>query len=225
MAKSQIIKELANNAISLEVALNRLYIIASDIGNDELQQWAECELHGYGDNSLPDYRYAKSTFFQYSGINGRFQVTDAPLPLLEIMKTEDPNTFYLPIHDGISTVESYVNNPNHNQVGRDLTWAAGIVRQRTGIQCYSIKQVVPVNIFEGVLNTVKMLLMKIFIKLDKTYGCLDDLDINAGSVSAEEAEETKTVINKYIYIDNSISVGDKNKMKGSGLFGGGNRNG
>lgn len=36
MAKSKVIKELASNEISLEVALNRLLIIASDIENDEL---------------------------------------------------------------------------------------------------------------------------------------------------------------------------------------------
>ena len=47
MAKSKIITELANNSISLGVALNRLFVIASDIENEELQQWAECELHGY----------------------------------------------------------------------------------------------------------------------------------------------------------------------------------
>ena len=36
MAKSKIIKELANNQISMEVALQRLMIIASDLGNEEL---------------------------------------------------------------------------------------------------------------------------------------------------------------------------------------------
>lgn len=39
MPKSTVIKELANNAISLEVALNRLMLIASDISNEELKQW------------------------------------------------------------------------------------------------------------------------------------------------------------------------------------------
>lgn len=36
MAKSTIIKELANNQISMEVALQRLMIIASDLENEEL---------------------------------------------------------------------------------------------------------------------------------------------------------------------------------------------
>ncbi len=47
MAKSRIIKELANNEISLEVAFNRLLIIASDIENEELINWATNELNGY----------------------------------------------------------------------------------------------------------------------------------------------------------------------------------
>lgn len=225
MAKSKIIKELANNSISLDVALSRLFIIASDIGNDALQQWAECELHGYGNHKLPEYRYAKNTVFKYSGINGNCKVTDAPLPLLEIMKTEDPTTFYLPIPDGISTIEGFANNPTHSEVGRDITWAAGMVYEMSGIQCYSIKQIVPLNIFEGVLNSVKMMLMKIFIKLDKTYGCLDDLDVDTDSVSPEEVAATNMTINKYIYVDNSINIGDKNKIDGSEILSGGKRNG
>lgn len=225
MAKSKIIKELANNSISLDVALSRLFIIASDIGNDELQQWTECELHGYGEHKLPEYRYAKNTVFMYSGINGNYKVTNAPLPLLEIMKTEDPTMFYLPIPDGISTIEGFANNPTHSEVGRDITWAAAMVYKMSGIQCYSIKQLVPLNTFEDVLNNVKMLLMKIFIKLDKTYGCLDDLDIDTDSVSQEEVAATNTTINNYIYVDNSVSMGDKNKIEGSEISGGGKRNG
>ena len=86
MAKSKVIKELASNEISLEVALNRLLIIASDIENDELAQWVENELNGYSDGAeLPAYRVIDNTHFVYSGINGRFKVENAPLPFLEIL--------------------------------------------------------------------------------------------------------------------------------------------
>lgn len=221
MAKSKIIKELANNSISLDVALSRLFIIASDIGNDELQQWAEWELHGYGKNKLPEYRYAKNTVFKYSGINGNYKVNNAPLPLLEIIKNEDPSTFYIPITDGIATIEGFINNPSQIEIGRDITWAAVLVFKMSGIQCYSIKQIVPINIFEGIVNTLKMLLIKIFIKLDKTYGCLDGLDIDTDSISPEKVSETNTTINKYIFVDNSVTIGNKNKIEGSEILGGG----
>lgn len=62
MVKSKVIKELANNEISLEVALNRLLIISSDINNEELALLAEKELSGYlTDDVVPDYRVVKYT--------------------------------------------------------------------------------------------------------------------------------------------------------------------
>ena len=124
-----------------------------------------------------------------------------------------------------NTIECYLNKPTGNEVGRDLTWAAGTVYKKSGIQCYSIKQIIPLNVFEDVLNSVKMLLMKIFIQLDKTYGCLDDLDIDTDCISPEEIAATNTTINKYIYVDNSINIGDKNKIDGSEILSGGKRDG
>ena len=135
------------------------------------------------------------------------------------MKKEDPSTFYLPIPDGIATIENYINNTVHNEIGRDLTWMSGIVYKTSGIQCYSIKQIVPINIFESIVNTLKMLLMKIFIKLDKTYGCLDDLDIETTTIDKQKIDETNTVINQYIHIDSSIKIGDKNKIENSNILG------
>lgn len=64
MAKSKIIKELANNGILFEVAINRLLIIASDINNKELAQWAEKELNGYSSKDvIPPYRVIKNTMY------------------------------------------------------------------------------------------------------------------------------------------------------------------
>ncbi len=74
MAKSKIIKELANKEISLEVAFNRLLIIASDIENEELINWATNELNGYPDDSqIPTYRKSGLGQIIYSGINGNFK--------------------------------------------------------------------------------------------------------------------------------------------------------
>ena len=57
MAKSKIIKEIANKEISLEVAFNRLLIIASDVGNQNLIDWATNELDGYPSQArIPSYR-------------------------------------------------------------------------------------------------------------------------------------------------------------------------
>ena len=40
MAKSKIIKDLVNDEVSLTVVLNRLYVLASDLGNQDILDWA-----------------------------------------------------------------------------------------------------------------------------------------------------------------------------------------
>ena len=82
MAKSKILKQLANNEITLEVALSRLMVIASDINNDALSAWAEMELNGYTEfSSLPSYRKIVSNNISYSGLKGVLKIKNASLPI------------------------------------------------------------------------------------------------------------------------------------------------
>lgn len=101
----------------------------------------------------------------------------------------------------------------------------GYVLQRTGIQCTSIYQTVPLNFLQNILSQIKTILMNIFLKLDKEYGCLDNLDVDTTEKTPEEVEKINKVVNNYIFVDNSINVGDKNKLKDSGILGGGRGHG
>lgn len=218
MAKSQIIKDLANNNVTLDVALSRLLLIAADISNKELTVWAENELNGYSDSKdLPEYRIAKHTQFLYSGINGRYSLTNAPLPLLSIIKGVEPEMFYVPVLAGVRTIEKYANNALGQEYGKDLTWASSLVYKFSGIQCYSIKQVVPINHFENIINSLKTKLIKILIEIEKAYGCLDELDINTDEKNSDEIKEINATINNYIYVDKSVKIGDKNKFEESDI--------
>lgn len=101
----------------------------------------------------------------------------------------------------------------------------GYVLKRTGIQCTSIYQTVPLNFLQKILSQIKTILMSVFLKLDKEYGCLDDLDVDITKKSLEEVEKINKIVNNYIFVDNSVNVGDKNKLKRSGIFGGGKGHG
>lgn len=101
----------------------------------------------------------------------------------------------------------------------------GYVLQRTGIQCTSIYQTVPLNFLQKIVSQIKTILMKIFLKLDKEYGGLDDLDVDTTAKTPDEVDAINKVVNNYIFIDNSVNVGDRNKLKGSGIFGGGKDHG
>lgn len=226
MAKSTIIKELANNQISMEVALQRLMIIASDLENEELSAWAEAELHGYSQSdTLPEYRNIQSIHFVYSGINGSFKVTNCPFTFTSVLEEKLSDIYNVPIMDSVSSLQNFVDNPDKQSYRRDFSMLNGYVLQRTGIQCTSIYQTVPLNFLQKILSQIKTILMNVFLKLDKEYGCLDDLDVDTTEKTPEEVEKINEVVNNYIFIDNSINVGDRNKLKGSGIFGGGKGHG
>lgn len=210
MAKSKIIKELANKEISLEVGFNRLLIIASDIGNYDLIDWATNELNGYSNESkIPTYRKSKMGHIIYSGINGHLQVKNQPLPLSaldkEIVEYLSVNPFY---HD-IATIERFAFGDNGN-IGLDLTEFAGNVYKNTKIQCISISMNFPKEVFLGIVSTIRTKLIRILIELDKEFGCLDDLDIDT---SEKQLKNLTDKLNVIIYEDNSITVGNSNKLK------------
>ena len=209
MAKSKIIKELANNEISLDVAFSRLLIIASDIENQELIDWSTNELNGYSKASkIPKYREGKMGHIIYSGFNGRLQVTNQPLPLSvfdkEILEYIKVTSF----EQDIATIERFAFGDD--EVGLDLTELAGNVYKNSSIQCISISMKFPKEIFLGILSSIKTKLLKVFIELDRNFGCLDDLDINTNQ---KELEEINNKLNLIIYEDNSVTIGNSNNLK------------
>ena len=117
MAKSQILKDLANNTVALDVALRRLMIICSDLNYDEIYNWAEKELNGYeiGD-PVPLYRKQRMGQILYSGLKGSMinclQLTNQPLPSHCI-----PKSIQEALHDRYDRdpISSIIEKANSNQ--------------------------------------------------------------------------------------------------------------
>lgn len=57
MAKSKIIKDLANSMVDTVTALKRAKVLFAELNNEELLNWVNYELMGYPlGTDLPDYR-------------------------------------------------------------------------------------------------------------------------------------------------------------------------
>lgn len=69
------------------------------------------------------------------------------------------------------------------------------------------------NVFSRVENTV----LDVLLLLEKQFGNLDDLDIDLSSKNNEEIRDITNDIMVLIYNDNSISIGDNNKMKDTSI--------
>jgi hypothetical protein len=227
MAKSNIIKQLANDEISLEIALNRLLIIASDIENDKLAEWVEHELNGYSKNDvLPDYRKIRIPYFVYTGIKKGVLFDKMPLPLDYLFSPDEKDyaekaaaTNFL---EGINALKSLTSN-SYEILYYDYTYLANFALKKE-IEFHSIKKVVPPTIVENIISNIKTHLIKTLLKLEKEYGNLDSLDIDTSSKTEEEREAINTTVINNIYNDNSITIGNDNNIKNADILTGGDNN-
>ena len=156
MPKSQIIKDIVEDKVPLEQSLNRVFVLAKDIQNEPLAEWASKELNGYQtSDTLPDYRTGTSFDLKYTGINGRLQVKNQPLSRGWIDKEVADAISKIKIFEGIRYVSELASSPQSPI--RDLTDLAGQVDQASdgGIQCVSIWQEIPHSFFQAVCSAVK----------------------------------------------------------------------
>lgn len=209
MAKSKILKELVNEEISLNIALKRLIVLAADMNDNDLKEWAEKEINGYNtDDEVPEYRKICSHSFYYNGFTSNLQVTNVPLDIRYLNEDTLKMIEYHELREPLLSLEKYVKEFKDG-FNLDLTMLAPEVLKNSGrrLQCISIYQKFNVSQIEKVLQTLSSKIMNIFIKLDKEFGCLDNLDIGCEKQQKKKLNETKQVIQQIIF-------GDKAKIKG-----------
>ncbi len=220
MAKSKILKELANNQVSIEVALSRLLIIATDIGNTELFEWANNELNGYESfDALPGYRKINAPFIRYTGINGSFKVTNQPMPLTWFTQKTRDSLNPVGIFESLATIESILNEKEIQPRVRDLTFLAGEIYDSMGVSCFKISQVIDASYYREIINKIRGKLLNIFIELDRAFGNLDDLDVDSSDIGKISQINQKIIT----LIDKSIKIGDGNQIEKSKIIGNGDK--
>lgn len=81
MAKSKILKELVNEETSLNIALKRLIVLAADINDNDLKEWAEKEINGYNaDDEVPEYRKLCSHYGVFAWSKQNEILMSSPVP-------------------------------------------------------------------------------------------------------------------------------------------------
>lgn len=200
MTKSQLIKDIATNKITLEEGLQRLLVISFSLGNESLQTWIESELNGYPNiTKLPEYRKKIAYKISYTGLNGSYKVTNVPLPTNYIPEELQDVIEETCILDGVKSIEETIRTDS--KVGRDLTDMAGFIYKKVGVTCISITQEYSISSFQKVISNVKNKLIFILLDLEKTFGNLDNLDIDVEEVSVPEIATINKAIQNRIYFD------------------------
>lgn len=219
MAKSTIIKQLVNNEVSLTVVLNRIYVLADDIGNQEVKDWVSHELMGYPDkNQVPDYRVFTHCSLQYTGQNGTCLVNDYPLPpaclsqqTINEIEQHRINTPLFEIENNAKDIDGlrYI----------DRTYLAHEVHERStdgilSIDCLAIRQVIPSTMFARIVNAISRIALDLLLELESVYGKLDDLDIGSEKINETDRKQLDENLNCIISCK-KINVTNSNIGSGS----------
>ena len=212
---SKLLDDLVANDVSLSECLQRLLIIANKTKNKDLIEWCNEELTGYKNKeNIPDYRKFKSMNLLYSGINGRYQITNQPLQPGFLCKETLETIEAVDIFDSIFEVEK--RKDQKELIYRDFTFLAGEVFNNTkdsltgiGVQCASIKQVVPQQFYSDIFSAIKVRVINLLCYYEEKGVDVDTLDI---SIKKETEEEKNKMFANIVLAGDAYISNNKKKV-------------
>lgn len=231
MAKSQIIKDLANGTADIQTALKRTKVLLQELNNDKLLQWVNYEIEGYPENAenadIPDYRIiggqVYGTYFKGS-IATHVQYNHVPISLGNLPDEIKNDILTIKITQGIEALNAMVIESRRKENGGLTRLIPSelyphIAQANNDLGMIIVTASVELNMAEilNIFPKIESKLLDILLFLEKQFGKLDDLDINTESKSEEELERITNHIYVVIYNDKSITIGDKNKIKDSNI--------
>lgn len=201
MGRSKIIIDLVKGNKSISESLFELLVIATELGNEDLDRWIKNELNGYSNiEEIPDYRKNLPNMIVYSGFNGMLHVENQPLPRQAFGE-------HSKIIDDINIVSNSVlelENSDGNSMSKDLTMFAGEIYKNTGISCLSITMKFGNNLSYTILTNVKTKILDSLLLIEHEFGLLDGLYIGNQEEIIDKINETNEKINTKIFSDGKV---------------------
>ena len=230
MAKSKIIKDLANGTIDTATALKRTKVLLSELNDSQLLHWVNCELTGYSDDEeLPDYRvvYGQLVGSYFKGSMTRYmQWTNVSLPLGNMPEELQEALLSIRLSEGVSALQNlskqYESNDSNfgKVVPADLFPYIAKWNNDLGMIITSARVIAGKQCLDTVFSAVESRLLDVLLLLEREFGILDDLDIDTSSKSCDEMGKISEQLHQIIFNDYSISIGDGNKIKGTSILSG-----
>lgn len=226
MAKSQIIKELANGTVDTQTALKRTKVLLQELDNEKLLEWINYEIEGYpSTDDLPEYRkiggQLYGTYFKGSMAN-HMTYKHVPLPLGNMPSDDIKEMLTTNITQGVEALKSMIEESEKgDNYGLSKVVPADYYPMIAAYNDDPYMIIVTVTVelnmpqIRNIFPKVENKLLDILRYLEKQFGNLDDLDIDVDSKSKDELKEISKHIYVIIYNDQSITIGNKNKIKDS----------
>lgn len=216
MAKSQIIKDLANSIVDLHTSLKRAKVILQEIGNNDINDWINNEIEGYKNvEDVPLYRKIRGTL-RGSFINGSLNESNVAIPLnnvdddiVEGFLVNSAKQSIFALQQAISSNQSFERKLTHQE--------CVYLSKKTGYMVYDAYAQVDCSSITDIISQVENKLLNILICLEREFGNLDALDIDIDSKNEQELKEITNHIYVMIYNDQSVIIGNNNEFKDSNV--------
>lgn len=223
MAKSKIIKDLANGVVDTITALKRAKVLISELNNDEISKWLDYEISGYPkEATVPFYRKVRGSlmgsYFKGS-MASHMTWKNVSIPLGEMPDKMKEMLLSVEFYEGVESLRelAQASQNSGNQIGKtipaDFFPAIATYNKDPYMMITSARVVVGEHIISNIFSTIENKLLDILMILEKEFGSLDELDIDTTTKSEEEIEAINNRILILVYNDNSIAIGDGNKIK------------
>ncbi|MEA3496179.1 MAG: hypothetical protein U9R42_09115 [Bacteroidota bacterium] len=211
---SDIINELIDTEKSITSPILKTKVLASRIQNQELLDWINNELRGYGGiKGLPKYRVYKCNLTG-DYINGDMQYNQQPVPTVGLSQEWENVLQNMHFDQSVSSLEKTKSENKSGELSYTLpAEMTGIVQRnfrKLGnpyLQLINCKKSVSIIVVDEILSIVRNNLLYFMLKIDSEYGNVTDLN-----ELKSKKDEITTIMNKTIINTsgdgNIISTGD-----------------
>lgn len=227
MAKSQIIKDIANGSVDTITALKLAKVLISDLNNLEIVEWIDHEISGYPTEAeLPTYRkvhgnlvgsYIKGSMAHY------MQWNNVSIPLGKMPDNQKEMLLSVEFYDSVEALKklSQKSLDSGGQIAKiipaDIFSAISTYNNDLHMIITSARVVIGTHILSNIFSVIENKLLDMLMILEKEFGSLDELDIDTTTKSEEELRDISDRILVLVYNDNHVSIGDGNKIKESNI--------
>ena len=227
MSKSKIIVDLANSTVSTETALKRAKVLFSELNDDRLLNWVNCEISGYSNSqALPDYRIVTGnligSYFKGS-IAAHMTFSNVSLSLGNMPDDIKRKLLTVSFMEGVEALRKLVESSESSTgdlgkiIPADFFPMIAKYNSDPYMMITSARVIIGPHRIQSVFSAIENRLLDALILLEKEFGILDELDINTESKSPEELQSIIERLTVIIYNDNSVSLGNGNRINKSNI--------
>jgi hypothetical protein len=205
MLLDKIIELATDNQQPLAVLLRQCLVLAHEMKNDQLKEWANHELNGYSDQSeLPKYRIVAAGATGTFNTGYMFPTTERQIPALSM---EEPHRRFAEEVRLVEPVSVYVSIFDALKSGKGqilvFKWDANLIAyyQAKFIQGHALTdawQEVPSGAVAGMLDTIRTRVLNMALELKTEIG-ESDADLKKVKQDSAEAEKVSHIVQTQIF--------------------------